>query len=72
MKQVRVVLLLSFAQLFCCAQAQYRVEFVLIADTRCNYSESDVADWPANVRVEYRGMNSSSWRPLRNLMDVES
>ena len=69
MKQVSVVLLLSFAQLFCCAQDQYRVEFVLITDTCCRYS--NVADFPANVRVEWRGMDSSPWRPLKKPMDVK-
>ena len=70
MKQVSVVLLLPFAQLFYCAQAQYRVEFVLITDTCCTHS--NVANFPTNVRVEGRGKNSSSWRPLRNLTEVES
>ena len=70
MKQVSVVLLLSFAQLFCCAQDQYRVKFVLITDTCCR--RSNVARFPANVRVEWRGMDSSSWRPLRNLTEIES
>ena len=71
MKQVSVVLLLSFAHLFCCGQAQYRVEFVLITD-KCCKNRSNVANFPANVRVEFRGMNSSSWRSLRNHTEVKS
>ena len=70
MKQVSEVLLLSFAQLFCCAQAQYRVEFVLTTDTCCGHS--NVANFPTNVRVEGRGKNSSSWQPLKNFTNVES
>ena len=69
MKQVSVVLLLSFA--LYCAQAQYRVEFVLIADACCFHSN---VRWPTSIGVECRGVDSSpnSWRQLNNFMDVES
>ena len=69
MKQVSLVLLLSFA--FCCAQDQYRVEFVLIADACCFHSN---VRWPTNIGVECRGVDSSpySWKQLKNLTNVES
>ena len=68
MKQVVVFLLL-----FCCAQAQrvqYRVEYVLIADTCCG--NADVR-WLDSVGVEYRKAGSAeAWKSLQNLGNIES
>ena len=67
MKQVIVVILLSFA-LSICVQVQYRVEYVLIDGSCCAVNNS--RRLAESVVVEYR--NATSWERLQNLEDIES
>ena len=71
MKPISVALLLFCVLSHCChsAQVQYRVEYVLIADTCCEHSN---VKWSANVGLEYRTDSTMSWERLRNFTDIES
>ena len=51
------------------AQVQYRVEYVLIADTCCKHLN---IKWSANVGLEYRTDSTMSWERLQNFTDIES